>query len=204
MEKFFDDRIALLSQRRERAERTRRERWRWALRGESSTNLTGHDALDGRAENVITEVSVVDADVKAIEANQHVESELLTCARTRMRRTNVVVIDTLRNEIRFFTWLERIRLLREHSRHVLGGPELPVDLRVADNLRPFAEHHVHVEGDFVCVVVAQQVERKILGIVSDLAADDDDMTELKSRMKAADKLHHSRLVSRTKLSCIER
>lgn len=41
------------------------------------SNLTRRDALHRRAENVIAEVPAVDADVEAVETDQHVNGELL-------------------------------------------------------------------------------------------------------------------------------
>lgn len=43
----------------------------------AKSNLTRRDAFHRRPENVIAEVPAVDADVEAVETDQHVESELL-------------------------------------------------------------------------------------------------------------------------------
>lgn len=41
-------------------------------------NLARNDAFHWRSKNVITEVDAIDADVKTIETNQHVQSKFFT------------------------------------------------------------------------------------------------------------------------------
>ena len=42
-------------------------------------NLKLHDALHRRSKDVIAKLNAVDADMKAIETDEHVEGEFFTC-----------------------------------------------------------------------------------------------------------------------------
>lgn len=48
-------------------------------------NLKLHDALHGRPKDVIAELNTVDADMKAIETDEHVKDEFVTYRVTIVR-----------------------------------------------------------------------------------------------------------------------
>lgn len=74
MEKLDGGRIASLFRCRGQAGR-KLSKQKFNLAAKS--NLTRRDALHRRPENVIAEVPAVDADVEAVETDQHVNDELL-------------------------------------------------------------------------------------------------------------------------------
>lgn len=85
---------------------------------------------------------------------------------------------------------ERIRLLREHSRHRLRSAKITVDFRIANHTTFVAKHEIHMKWNVVAGLIGEQIECELFGLRCQPPANDDNMPELESWVKSCRKFHH--------------